>query len=381
MVRRGEKRAARRCGGWVPRCLREWVAVVILLCFPGGVFAERLKDVATFEGVRENRLVGYGLVVGLDGSGDKGIATQRGIANMLQRLGLAVSPSDIKAKNTAAVMVTATLPPFPRPGMRVDALVSALGDAKSLQGGTLLLTALKGPDGVAYASCQGPVSVGGFTGGDGGAKVQKNHPTVGRVPGGAIVERDFPFRLGKETSMRLFLRRPDFTNSFRIAARINDAFPSGTAVAVDPSTVLVSVPSEYRDRVAEFISRAETLEVPVDLPARVTVNERTGTVVIGENVRIHPVAIAHGALTIEVKTDLKVSQPPPFAPDRAQTVVVPQQEVTATEQKGSLAEVSGVTLSDIVRALNAMGVTPRDLIAVLQALHSAGALRADLEVI
>jgi len=355
------------------------LAAALALATPGR--AERIKDVAAFEGVREHRLVGYGLVVGLDGSGDKGLATQRSIANMLQRMGLAVAPADVKAKNSAAVMVTATLPPFPRPGMRLDALVSALGDAKTLQGGTLLLTPLSGPDGLVYATCQGPISVGGFVGGDGGARVQKNHPTVGRVPGGAVVEREIPFSFGGADEIRLFLRRQDFTTAARIAASIDAAVGAGTAVAVDAATVRLRVPPAWRGRLPEFLASVEKLEVDLDAPARVTVNERTGTVVIGDRVRIAPVAIAHGALTIEVKTELRVSQPPPFAPEQAQTVVVPERKVAATEQKAALAEVSGATLGEIVRALNALGVTPRDLIGILQALHAAGALRAELEVI
>ena len=357
-------------------------AAAVLLCGAGvPSHAERIKDLATFEGVRENPLIGYGLVVGIDGKGDQGLATQQTIVNMLQRMGLVVNPNDLKTKNVAAVMVTSMLPAFPRPGTRIDVTVSTIGDAKTLQGGTLLLTPLKGPDGKVYALGQGAVSVGGFVGGEGGTKVVKNHTTVGRVPRGGIVEKDLPFTLGKGDMLRLFLNRQDFTNAFRIAEKINASLKSESSKAVDSATVTLQVPEEYRGRLPEFISIVEAIEVPIDMMARVTVNERTGTVVIGENVRISPVAIAHGNLTIEVKTEYQVSQPKSFAPGSAETVVVPKTEVTATEPKASLVEVSGVTLSEIVKGLNALGVTPRDLIAILQALRASGALRAELEII
>jgi len=355
---------------------------VALLCGAGVPSrAERIKDLAAFEGVRENQLIGYGLVVGIDGKGDQGLATQQTIVNMLQRMGLVVNPNDLKTKNVAAVIATAMLPPFPRPGTRIDVTVSAIGDAKTLQGGMLLLTPLKGPDGKVYALGQGAVSVGGFVGGEGGNKVVKNHTTVGRVPRGGIVEKDLPFSLGKGDELRLFLHRQDFTNASRIAEKINESVKSGHSQAVDSATVMLQVPAEYKSRLPEFISLVEAIDVPVDMPARVTVNERTGTVVIGENVRISPVAIAHGNLTIEIKTELQVSQPKPFAPEKSETVVVPKTEVTAAEPKVSLTEVSGVTLGEIVKGLNTLGVTPRDLIAILQALRSSGALRAELEII
>jgi len=378
-----DRKAAYRKG--VPGLTRVLVILgtaAALLCGAGVPSrAERIKDLAAFEGVRENQLIGYGLVVGIDGKGDQGLATQQTIVNMLQRMGLVVNPNDLKTKNVAAVMVTAMLPPFPRPGTRIDVTVSAIGDAKTLQGGTLLLTPLKGPDGKVYALGQGAVSVGGFVGGEGGAKVVKNHATVGRVPRGGIVEKDLPFSLGKGDELRLFLHRQDFTNASRIAEKINGALAAVRSQAVDSATVTLQVPAEYRGRLPEFISLVEAIDVPVDMPARVTVNERTGTVVIGENVRIASVAIAHGNLTIEIKTEFQVSQPKPFAPEKAETVVVPKTEVTSSEPKASLVEVSGVTLGEIVKGLNSLGVTPRDLIAILQALRSSGALRAELEII
>jgi flagellar P-ring protein FlgI len=355
--------------------------LIVNFQFSTPVYAERLKDIADFEGVRENQLIGYGLVVGLDGTGDKGLATMQGIANMLQRMGLTVKPNDIKAKNTASVMVTSKLPPFPKAGTRVDALVSTIGDAKSLQGGTLLLTPLKGPDGRSYALAQGPVSVGGFIGGGGGTTVQKNHTTSGKVPEGVTIEKDLPFVLGNGEEIKIFLKRPDFTTASDMAKKINEELKGNYASTVDSSSLKLVIPQEYRNGVVELITRIESIDITVDVTAIVVINERTGTVVIGEKVRISPVAIAHGNLTIEIKTDYKVSQPSSFAPEKAETVVVPKIEVTAKEQRGSLIQVSGVTLGEIVKGLNALGVTPRDMISILQALKASGALRAELEII
>jgi flagellar P-ring protein precursor FlgI len=352
-----------------------------MFCFLSPVYAERIKDIASFEGVRENQVIGYGLVVGLDGVGDKGNATEEIIANMLQRMGVTVNYNDIKSKNAAVVMVTANLPPFPKPGVRVDAVVSTLGDAKSLQGGTLLLTPLKGPDNKVYASAQGPVSVGGFKGGGSGTSVEKNHVTAGKVPEGVIIERDLPFVLGNGSTIRIFLHNPDFSTAAGITKKINDCLKFDYASAIDPSSIQLKIPVEYKSKMVELITMIEELDVQVDVPAKVIVNERTGTVVIGDRVKIAPVAIAHGNLAIEVKTEFKVSQPPPLAPSQAKTTVVPETDVKAKEEKSSLVEVSGVTLGEIVKALNALGVTPRDLISILQALKSSGALRADLEII
>lgn len=343
--------------------------------------AERIKDIASFEGVRTNQIIGYGLVVGLDGTGDKGNATLQSVANMLKGAGISARINDIKAKNVAAVMVTATLPPFPKPGVRIDATVSTIGDAKSLQGGTLLLTPLKGPDGNVYALAQGPVSIGGFIGGGAGTTVQKNHLTAGNVPEGVTIERDPNFTLGNGREIRIFLSKPDFATATEIVRSINGDLKQDCASTLDPSAVKLRIPEEYRNRLVELISRIEGLQVTVDVPARVVINERTGTVVIGDKVRIAPVAIAHGSLTIEIRTDFKVSQPPPLAPVKAETVVVPKSDVTVKEQKASLLEVAGVTLGEVVKGLNALGVTPRDLISILQALKAAGALRAELEII
>ena len=345
------------------------------------VYAERIKDIANFEGARENQLIGYGLVVGLNGTGDKGRATLQSIANMLQRMGLTVRPVDIKAKNAASVMVTAKLPPYPKPGARIDALVSTLGDATSIQGGTLVLTPLKGPDGSVYALAQGPVSIGGFSAGSGGTTVVKNHPTAGKVPEGVIIEREPEFVVAIGGELRIFLQRPDFATATEVAKKINGVFGETCASTPDPSGVKVRIPNAYAGRVIEFMSMIEGLEVSVDVPARVVINERTGTVVIGDKVRISPVAVAHGSLTVDIKTQYNVSQPSEFGPLGSRTVVTPDKDVGTQEQKAYLHEVSGATLGEIVKGLNALGVTPRDLMAILQALKVSGALRAELEII
>lgn len=355
-----------------------------VLCLPPSPsFAERIKDIASFEGMRENQLIGYGLVVGLDGTGDKGNQTIQSIANLLQRMGITVRIADIKAKNTAAVMITASLPPFPKPGVRVDALVSTLGDAKSLQGGTLLLAPLKGPDNKVYALAQGGVSIGGFMGGAAGATVQKNHVTAGRIPGGVTVEAEPRFTLGDGNEIRLFLHNPDFTTAAEISRKINEVLVDNAAAAtVDPSTIKIKIPFNYQSKVVELVAFIEGIEVAVDTPsARVVLNERTGTITIGESVRISPVALAHGSLTIEIRTQLQVSQPSPLAPGQAVTAVVPQTEVNVKEQSGALMPVSGVTLGEIIKALNALGATPRDLVSILQALKASGALSAQVEII
>jgi flagellar P-ring protein FlgI len=343
--------------------------------------AERIKDIASLEGARENQLLGYGLVVGLNGTGDKGLATMQSITNMLARMGITVNAKDIQAKNAAAVIVTATLPAFPKPGIRIDAMVSAMGDAKNLQGGTLLLTPLKGPDQKVYGLAQGPISLGGFGAATGGTSVQKNHPTAGRIPNGAIIERglDVPLKVGND--FHFVLHRPDFTTAFQVSQTINRKMGGEYAEAMDPSLIKVRMPDDFLGGQIGFITQVEALDVNVDTLAKVIINERTGTVVMGERIRISPVAISHGNLTIEVSTSYKVSQPLPFAPSGAQTMVVPQIKMDVKEQKNSLVEVSGVTLGEVVRGLNSLGVTPRDLIAIVQALRSAGALNVELEII
>lgn len=346
-----------------------------------GVHAERIKDIASFEGVRENALMGYGLVVGLDGSGDKGIVATQGIVNMLKRMGLTINERDLKSKSLAVVVVTAKLPPFAKPGRNIDGIVSTIGDAKSLQGGNLLLTRLKGPDGKVYALAQGPVSIGGFSAGGEAASVQKNHPTVGMLPSGVTIEREPMFSLGNGETLRLFLNRADFATADGIAKKINEELNGDYAVPTDPSSVTLTVPAEFSNNLVGLITRLDSVNVELDMPARIIINERTGTIVIGSNVKITPVAIAHGSLAIEITEEPLVSQPGPFAPEGAATTTVPRTGVTVEEQTGSLVQVSGVTLGEVVRALNVLGVSPRDLISILQALKAAGALQAELEII
>jgi flagellar P-ring protein precursor FlgI len=341
-----------------------------------------VKDITSIVGVRDNQLIGYGLVVGLNGTGDGGGTefTAQTIGSMLRALGITVDPADIKVRNVAAVMVTATLPPFARAGSRVDVLVSSLGDAKSLQGGTLLLTPLRAPNGDIYAVAQGPVSVGGFAAsGKAGGGVQKNHPTVGHIASGALVEREVPSHFDSKERIRLSLHAPDFTTSFRLVQTINHQLGEVVAHAVDSGTVEVRVPLDYRNNLVEFVSMLENMEVTPDSVARVVLDERTGTVVIGENVRISTVAIAHGNLSIEIKETQQVSQPAPFS--QGQTVVTPNSDVRVQEEEGKLLLLpQAVTIRDLVRALNSIGATPRDLIAIFQAIKAAGALQAQLEI-
>ena len=351
-----------------------------------GVTAEaaRIKDIANFRGVRRNQLVGYGLVVGLDGSGDstKSEFTQQSLASLLERMGVTVDPEDLKVKNVAAVMVTADLPPFARSGSRIDALVSSIGDAKNLQGGTLLLTPMKGLDGNVYAMAQGPVSTGGFSYGKGtGTGVQKNFPTAGRVVGGAIIEREIQTRFNGSETLTLALHKPDFTTATRMVMAINTAFADNLATASDAGTVDVRVPDLYAGRTVEMVAMIESIGVTPDSISKVIINERTGTVIMGENVRIATIAIAHGNLSIQVNTQENVSQPLPFS-RTGDTVVTSDRELIVEEGSNPLFLVeSGVSIGEVVRALNALGVSPRDLIAIFQALKAAGALQAELEII
>ena len=356
-------------------------ALCSVFCILYSAHAERIKDIASFEGVRDNQLIGYGIIVGLNGTGDKGKTAIQSISSMLERMGVTVNPNDIKTKSIAAVVITATLPPFAKPGIKTDALVSTIGDASSIQGGTLLLTPLKGPDGKVYGLAQGPVSIGGFAAEGEGASSQKNHPTAGKVPEGVTIEREPLFILGDGKEIRLFLHKADFTTADKVSKEINQAFNGEYAFPADPSSVRLAVPPAYKDNIVRMITKVEEMNVTVDMTAKVVINERTGTIIIGDNVRISPVAIAHGSLAIEIKESPEVSQPLPFAPERAETTVVPRTDISVKEQKASLIPVSGVTLGQVVRALNALGVTPRDLISILQALKASGTLKAKLEII
>lgn len=344
----------------------------------------RIKDLARVEGVRSNPLVGYGLVVGLQGSGDgtQAAFTIQSLANLLRRSGVSVPQSQIRVRNVAAVMVTAELPPFARAGQSLDVQVASMGDAKSLQGGTLLMTPLSGPDGNVYAVAQGAVSLGGaFLGGGGGNSVQKNHPTAGRIPAGATVERQVPFSLNGSAGFRLLLDDPDFATAARVADALNGSFGQRIAVAEDAVGVRVSAPKGLADDPVGFLARVEAVKVHPDQTARVIINEKTGTVVMGNDVRVSKVALAHGSLTVEVRTRLDVSQPAPLS-EKGETVVVPQVDVAAEEHPAQVLTLEeGVSVGELVSALNALGVSARDMIAILQAMRAAGALHAELVVL
>jgi flagellar P-ring protein precursor FlgI len=353
----------------------------LFLAVAPAMFAVRVKDLASIEGVRDNQLIGYGLVVGLNGTGDRQqtVFSTQSLSNLLSKMGVNVAPDLLRVRNVAAVMATATLPPFATPGMRLDVTVSSIGDSSSLRGGTLLLTTLKGADGRTYAVAQGPLSIGGFSAGQGGSGVQVNHPTVGRAPGGALVEVASPSVPPNPAGVRLQLRRPDFLTASRLKAAVLEAFPDAGAEAESSGVVRVRMPAEYRERPVDFLARLETLEVETDRPARVVLNERTGTVVIGSTVRIAPVAVLHGGLTVQVVTDYIVSQPGPFS--QGETTVVPQTSIQVEEEaarKGMIP--AGATVEELIQALTAIGTTPRDIIAIMQSIAAAGALEAELEV-
>lgn len=361
------------------------LAILLFLCliFPVAAHATRIKDIASFDGVRENQLVGYGLVVGLNGTGDADqtkFQTQS-LVNMLERMGITINRADVKVKNVAAVMVTATLPPFSKQGTKIDALVSSLGDAKSIAGGTLVMTPLKGADGQVYAVAQGGVITNSFSYGGQASSAQKNHPTAGRIPDGALIERELPNVLAERTQLKLNLQKPDFTTAARISATINEKFKSQVAASADPGSVMIGIPPGYQGRTVEFVAELERLEVRPDSIARVVMNERTGTIVMGENVRISSVAVSHGNLTLLIRETPQVSQPAPLSPG-GETKVVPRTELKVKEETGGLALVrEGATIGDVIKALNAMGVTPRDLIGIMQSIKAAGALQAELVII
>jgi len=355
--------------------------ILVMLFAPTLVHATRIKDIAAFDGVRDNQLVGYGLIVGLNGSGDSDQTKfpVQSLVNILERMGVTVNRADIKVKNVAAVMVTATLPPFAKQGTKLDVLVSSLGDAKTIAGGTLIMTPLKGADNQVYAVAQGSILTNSFAFGGQGASATKNHPTAGRIPAGALVERELPNVLAGKSSLRLNLAQSDFTTAARITAAINKTF-KGAAGSGDGGSVMVQVPDEYASRPVEFIAQLENLEVTQDQPARVVVNERTGTVVMGDKVKISSVAVSHGNLTLTIKETPKVSQPKPLA--KGETKEVPRTELKVQEEQKRLSVLpEGNTIGDVVRGLNLLGVTPRDLISILQSIKAAGALQAELVII
>jgi flagellar P-ring protein precursor FlgI len=352
------------------------------LIAPSGAFAIRLKELATFEGVRVNQIIGYGLVVGLNGTGDKDQTgfTRQSLSNLLKRMDITVAPTALKVKNVAAVMVTADLPPFVKPGTKIDILVSSLGDATSLQGGTLLITSLKGMDDLVYAMAQGPLSVGGFQITGAAASVQKNHPTVGRIVQGATVEREVPIRWQGKDTLTVKLGQPDFTTAARTAEAINSAMPGAVAKPIDASTVELNVPVNFRDNLAIMVANLENLDVEPDAVGKVIIDERTGTVVVGENVKLSTVAVAHGNLSVQIREGFDVDQPGPFS--QGQTAVTPNTDINLEEGADQVLLIERSTnINDVVKALNAIGVTPRDLIMIFQAIKAAGALHGELEII
>lgn len=357
---------------------------VVMALFPVQASADaRIKDIAKVQGVRENELFGYGLVVGLNGTGDRAQVTftVQAVVSMLKKLGITVPGERLTLKNVAAVMVTAKLPPFAKAGSALDVTVSSMGDATNLQGGTLLITPLQAADGQVYAVAQGPVSIGGFNfeAGGTGEKVQKNHPTVGRVPNGAIVERELSTEFLKARQLQLVLANPDFTTAVRMAQAVGASL-GADARAKDASTVEVRIPDAYLANPVELIAALESVSLAPDTSARVVVNERTGTIIMGSQVRISTVAVAHSNLSLQIRSELQVSQPAPLS--EGQTTVVPRTEVEAREDKTRVNLMSeGVSIGDLIKALNALAVTPRDMISLLQAIKAAGALQGELEII
>jgi flagellar P-ring protein precursor FlgI len=371
------------------RALRvRFTLVAILLAaslsagFPTACFAARIKDIAYVSGVRPNVLIGYGLVVGLKRTGDmvQTIFTTQTLANMLEKMGIIIDPTQTKINNVAAVMVTAELPAFSRVGNRIDVTVSSLGDASSLEGGVLLMTPLKGGDGQTYAVAQGAVTVGGFAAAGQAGSVQKNHPTVGRIANGAIVEQEIEYEAVKGDAVRISLRRSDFTNARKVAERINSVF-EGCAAAQDGGTISLSIPLSLREDPVKFLSIVENLDIKPDNEAKIVVDEKTGTIVIGEDVRIATVGISHGNISVQIKETKNVSQPLPYSKG-GQTVVTPDTEMRVEEEKGHFYYMEeGTSIRELVDALNAIGVSTRDVIIILQTIKASGALHAELQVI
>jgi flagellar P-ring protein FlgI len=359
------------------------VAVLVAACAVSTATAtSRIKDLASIEGVRQNQLLGYGLVVGLNGTGDtlnNTPFTKQSLQAMLERLGVNIRGQQIRTGNVAAVMVTADLPPFSTQGTRIDVTVSAMGDSKSLQGGTLLVTPLLGADGNVYAVAQGSLTVGGFEAEGQAAKIVRGVPTVGRLPNGAIIEREIDFSLASLGQLRLALRNPDFTTAKRIAVAINDYIGSPIAEPLDPSTVQLTLPKKFPQNIVSMLTEIEQLQVEPDEAAKIVIDERSGVIVIGRDVRVSTVAVAQGNLTVTISEAPQVSQPAPLS--RGRTVVVPRTSVGVQEEGKKLALVQeGVSLQQIVDGLNALGIGPRDLIVILQAIKAAGAIQADIEV-
>ena len=345
--------------------------------------AARVKDLSEIDGSRDNQLIGYGLVVGLAGDGDSASQmTVNSVANSLKRFGLTIDPEELKADNVAAVMITADIPPFARPGTRIDVTVASIGDAESLQGGVLLQTPLVGADDVVYAVAQGEIAVGGFiggAGGSGGATIQKNHPTVGIISNGAIVEREITMNTVDRGFVSFLLRNPDYSTASKMSEAINRVFPSST-IALDAAAVQVTIPEIYVGREVDFISSIGEITVEPDTPARVVINERTGTIVATAGVRVSTVAVSHGSLTLNVARSQTVSQPGPFA-NAGETAVAEGTELEVREELGAFHVIPDYpTIQDVTSALNSMGVSTREMMSILQAMKRAGALQAELVI-
>jgi flagellar P-ring protein FlgI len=342
-----------------------------------------VRDITTIAGVRDNPLVGYSIVVGLNGTGDRQqtLFTTQTLANVMQRMGVQIPASAVIVKNVAAVFVTASLPPFARPGMALDVTVSSIGDAKSLEGGILLLAPLRGPDGQVYAAAQGPLTLGGFSAGGAGNGKQVNHPTVGRIPNGGIVERDTAIDLSRLSTVSLVLRNADFTSAREISNVINSQFGKPISTVVDSRQINVNIGSSGTSSVPELISQIQSLSISVHPPAKVVVNERTGTIVMGGDVKLSAVSVLHGSLSVEVATTFTASQPAPFSKN-GETVIVPEREVQAKETSAkSIRLEEGASVEDLINGLQTMGATARDIVAILQAIKEAGGLQAELEVL
>jgi flagellar P-ring protein precursor FlgI len=377
--------------GWLSTRLRALPRTIMTAALAGALACShvapaaatsRIKDLANIEGVRQNQLIGYGLVVGLNGTGDTLTNipfTRQSLQAMLERLGVNVRGAQMRTGNVAAVMVTANLPAFSTQGTRIDVTVSALGDSGSLQGGTLLVTPLLGADGNVYAVAQGSLAIGGFQAEGDAGKITRGVPTVGRIANGAIIEREVEFELHRLPQLRLALRNADFTTAKRIASAVNDFIGGPIAEPLDPSTVQITVPPKYHGNIVSLLTEIEQLQVEPDLPARIVIDERSGIIVMGRDVRVSMVAVAQGNLTVTISETPQVSQPQPFSEGR--TTVVPRTRIGVQEDGRKLAVVSeGVSLQQLVDGLNALGVGPRDLIAILQAIKAAGAIQADIEV-
>lgn len=358
--------------------------IFIMIIFTSSAFASRIKDISYVKGVRNNSLIGYGIIVGLDGTGDddKAKFTIKSLVNMLEKMGVKFDSKSLKVKNVAAVMVTAKLPPFSRIGNKIDVEVSSIGNAKSLKGGVLIMTPLKGADGKIYAVAQGNLSVNGYSvkSGKTKSKAVKNHLTVGRIPNGGTIERELSNNVLNKSYIELILKNPDFTTAYRLKKTINEQFGEELAKAVDSNTIRVKIPVSLKENPIKFIAIIENLDVKVDTPAKIVINERTGTIIIGKNVTISSVAISHGNLNIIVEEKETVSQPSPFT--LGTTAKTKSTKIKVKEDNADFSLLQDkVTLEDLVKALNSLGVSTRDMISIIQAIKASGALQAELEII